>query len=142
MSIKLNIDKSIAVALRRIIMQNIPNYCFNNIIIDINDTLLDNDHLRKRIQNIPVEKIFINLKKLKSIDPNFIINNDYDSNLIIDEMKIECHKKYNPDKNDIIQSITTDDCNFYLNNKKINNPYSYKIKIVDLKYHQDEIKFS
>lgn len=138
----LNIDKKIAVALRRIIMQNIPHYCFNNIIIDKNDTLLDNDHLKKRIINIPIEILFIDIKTLKEINDDIIVNNDFNVNIELEELKMVCSKKYDSDKKEIIQSITTDDCTYFLNDKKITNPYKQKIKIVDLKYTTDNLEFT
>lgn len=139
----LTIDKKIAVALRRIIMQNIPHYCFNEIMIYKNTTLLDNDHLKKRIKNIPVENLFIDVKNLKQIDQNIIINNDFNiDNNSLDQIQIKCNKKYNIENNAILQSVTTDDFEFFLNKKQIQNPYKYKIKLVDLKYENDELNFS
>lgn len=138
----LNIDKKIAVALRRIIMQNIPHYCFDEMIIYKNNTLLDNDHLKKRIINIPVENLFIDIKQLKQIDQNIIINNDFNIEISLDQIQIKCNKKYNHENNSILQSVTTDDFEFFLNKTKIKNPYKNKIKLVDLKYENDEIDFT
>lgn len=141
---ELNIDYKIAVALRRIIMQNIPHYCYNNIIINRNNTLLDNDHIKRRIMTIPVESIYIDLKKLKKIDDEKIFNNKLDENdkKLFDVLKMTCSKKYDNSNKDFIQSVTTKDCTFYLNNKKIKNPMKYNIKIVDLKYDTDSIDFT
>lgn len=141
---ELNIDYKIAVALRRIIMQNIPHYCYNNIIINQNDTLLDNDHIKRRIMTIPVESIYVDLKKLKKIDDKKIFDNylDEDDKKSFDIIKITCSKKYEMNNKNFIQSVTTNDCVFFLNNKKIKNPMKYSIKIVDLKYDTDSIDFS
>jgi len=138
----LTIDKKIAVSLRRIIMQNIPHYCFDEIIIHKNNTLLDNDHLKKRIKNIPVENAFVDIKNLKQIDQNIIINNDFNIEILLDQIQIKCNKKYNTENDAILQSVTTDDLDFFLNKKKIKNPYKYKIKLVDLKYENDELNFT
>lgn len=141
---ELNIDYKIAVALRRIIMQNIPHYCYGNIIINENNTLLDNDHIKRRIMTIPVESIYIDLKKLKKIDEKNIFNNELNENdrKSFDEIKITCSKKYENNNKDFIQSVTTNDCTFYLNGNKIKNPMKYNIKIVDLKYDTDSIDFT
>lgn len=138
-------DKPICVALRRTIMQNIPHYCFTDIIINKNETLLDNDHIKKRIMNIPVEKIYINIKKLKSLDKDLIVNNDINYNVEdnkIDILKIECDKKYDIKHKDLLQSISTDDFKYFLNDNEIKNPYKHSIKILDLKYDTDMLKFT
>lgn len=140
---ELNIDYNICVALRRIIMQNMPHYCFEEIIMHENNTLLDNDHIKKRISNIPIKNIFIDLKNLKKIDEDLLIHNDYLKKITnIDELKMECKKKYDVSKKEILQEVSTNDCVFTLNNKKIKNPYKNKIKIVDLKYNDDSIYFT
>jgi hypothetical protein len=139
----LNIDYKLLVSLRRIIMQNIPHYCFDNIIINKNTTLLDNDHIKKRIMNIPVENLYIDMKKLKKIKDINIYNNNLDDIdfKLFDTLKMKCSKKYDMNNKNFIQSITTKDCEFYLNDKKIKNPMKYNIKIVDLKYDTDSFDF-
>lgn len=138
----INIDHKIAVALRRIIMENIPHYSFDNIIINSNDTLLNNDHIKKRINTIPVENIYIDLKKLEKINDEDLFNNDIkDSNNQFDVLKIICSKKYDINNKNLLQSVSTNDCIFYLNEKKIKNPMKYNIKIVDFKYNTDSIDF-
>lgn len=141
---ELNIDYKVAVALRRIMMQNIPHYCFNDIIINENNTLLDNDHIKKKIITIPVESICIDLKKLKKIDDLSLYNNNLDENdnKLFDTLRMTCSKSYDTNNKDFIQSVSTKDCIFYLNEKKIKNPFKYNIKIVDLKYESDSIDFT
>lgn len=142
MEFKLKIDHKIAVALRRIIMQNVPHYAYENVIINKNTTLLDNDHIKKRIMNIPVENLFLKIDSLKKIDKDILIFNKINDFKDINELKIVCSKKYDKSNNVLIQSVTTNDFTFFLNNKKISNPYKSEIKIVDLKYENDILDFT
>lgn len=139
------------VALRRIIMQSIPNLCFSQIDIIKNTSNLDNDHIKKRITNIPVRggKLFGRKELEKIIDSNIelvvnhVFENINDDNVPVLTMK--CYKKYNSDVDGIIQSVSTNDCQFSLNGRELKNPYSNgSFKIVDLKYdksNKQELEF-
>lgn len=138
-----------ATIIRRISMQNIPNFAFTDTIIKVNKTLLDNDHIKKRIENIPVRGIYFNRKDFESfIDDNEeLIQNNATESVVKNapKLKMICYKKYDNSNSSILQDVTTDDCKFFLNEKEIKNPYNNPFKIVDLghnKNKEEEIEFS
>ena len=147
----INTDYHDIILLRRIIMQSIPNYCFDDITIISNNSLLDNDHIKKRISNIPVRGIYFKDHKDKILiefiksNLELIVNHNFNSinknNLPVLTMK--CYKQYDNSKTDMIQSVTTEDCLFFLGDKEIKNPYkkNMSFKIVDLKYNNSEQEY-
>ena len=134
--------------LRRIILQSIPNTCFQDIEIDDNKSVLSNCHIKSRIQNLPVPfPAFSNEQKFQDfIDENeeLVVNHagDEDDGCYLDIM-CECSKSYDA-KNEVVkQYVTTEDFTFYKNDHEaktgtkiiIPNPYISSrdiFKVVDL----------
>jgi hypothetical protein len=144
---KIDCTEQELILLRRIIMQSLPNLCFEEIGIIYNSTLLDNDHIRKRVSNIPVRGEFF----VKQVYHDFL---DHNTELIVNHVStsiikrsfptlvMKCYKKYDNQRLDIIQEVTTNDCIFSINDKQIPNPYpeDRAFKIVDLKYVSKEVE--
>ena len=112
-----------------------------------NSTLLDNDHIRKRVSNIPVRGEFFDKQVyLDFLDHNIdLIVNHVSSNVIarsLPTLVMKCYKKYDNQRLDIIQEVSTNDCTFSINDKQIPNPYpkDRAFKIVDLKYVSKEVE--
>jgi hypothetical protein len=142
---KIDIGYKEGVLLRRIVMQNIPNFAFTETIISSNNTLLDNDHIEKRIENIPVRGVYFTIHKFKKfVDDNidFIVHNDTSKTLQnIPILRMTCSKKYDNSNDLFLQPVTTKDCRFFLDDKEIKNPYKEKnFKIVDLKFNTNKIE--
>jgi DNA-directed RNA polymerase subunit L len=144
--------------LRRIIQQNIPYYAFdaNLMVIKKNTSLMNNDQLRLRISNFPVEgvdnsfKVFKEIleKKYEQIINNTIdeeekINKMDDEDLIYNNEKVEIEyekfnltmfcKIVNDNSKTEYLNVTTDDCEFFINNNKIPSPYKKPLLISKLR---------
>ena len=144
---KIDCTEQEIILLRRIIMQSLPNLCFEEIGIIYNSTLLDNDHISKRVSNIPVRGDFFTKKiYLDFLDHNIdLIVNHVSTNIIarsFPTLVMKCYKKYDNQRLDIVQDVTTNDCTFFVNDKEIPNPYpkDRAFKIVDLKYVSKEFE--
>jgi len=122
--------------LRRIIIQHIPVYAFDNSTISItkNTSVYNNDVLRLRLSHFPIT----NINKPDTIKYyTNIINNELDDDEL-EKLNMYVDKKNN---NIDILNITTDDADFSNNNNKISNIYKNPLLIVKLKQNE-EIKLS
>ena len=143
---KLELGYKEGVLLRRTIMQNIPNFAFTKTFISINNTLLDNDHIEKRIENIPVRGLYFTIPKFKKFvndNQELVIHNDTSKTITdVPVLRMTCFKKYDDSTESFMQPVTTQDCKFFLNDKEIKNPYGdkKKFKIVDLKFNSEKIE--
>ena len=143
---KIDCSEQEIILLRRVVMQSVPNLCFDEIGIVFNSSLLDNDHIRKRISNIPVRGDFFTSKKMfyDFLDHNIDLIVNHVSTHVdarsIPTLVMKCYKKYDNQIPDLVQEVTTNDCSFFINDKEIPNPYARDraFKIVDLKYVSKE----
>ena len=146
-------------ALRRIIYSSIKQraFSFENYNFKKNTSIFHNEKLKKRISLIPIlinDDIINNQKnikdeKIENFNKNSIIEDtDEEDNLDDTEKKINptslkqltMYLKYHNKKKEII-NITTNDCLFYLGEKKIMSPFKEPILILKLAA-DDEIDFS
>ena len=122
--------------LRRIIIQHIPIYAFDNETISItkNTSVYNNDVLRLRLNFFPIK----NINKPETINLyTDIINNEVNTDKL-EKINMYVSKK----NNDIdILNVTTDDAEFSNKNNKISNIYKNPLLIVKLKQNE-EIKLS
>lgn len=152
-------------ALRRILLEDIPGYAFNDKKINIksNSSVYNNDYLRNRIENFPVNGInnifdineYDNLKTMlikkeiiDDIDENEnqlltedgIVSNDDNSKALknMNLLNMYVNKK---NEDDEIMNVTTNDCNFFINGESKNNIYKNPLLICKLK-KGEEIEMS
>lgn len=152
--------------IRRIILQNIPYYSFDSelMVIKKNNSILNNDQLKLRISNLPVEgvdnsyKIFKEIleKKYEQVINNNIIEEEEkvvleDDELIYQNEKININyeklnltmfcKISNDNSKTEYLNVTTDDCEFFINNTKIKSPYVKPLLICKLR-NKESLEFS
>jgi len=139
--------------LRRIMLEDIPCLSFNSELIEIikNSSVYNNDYMRNRLENLPL----ININFKLDLDEYDILRKytrgtkSYEENLEVKDEEAEDVKtesfftmycKKRNDK-DIILDITSDDVEFYNQEKRINTIYKNPILITKLKPHE-EIEFT
>ena len=132
--------------IRRESMTSVPVYAFDTITISKNDSIYHNNYLKLRIQNLAVcgikspHKILpdnINDDDTEDINDN---NTNLDNSIEIDNQikinksslkQLSMYVDYKNDTKNIV-TVTTDDCNFYKDQKKIKSPFKNPIQIVKL----------
>jgi DNA-directed RNA polymerase subunit L len=135
--------------IRRGIMEYIPIYGFNrnDIIIESNNntSIYDNDEMRLRLSLTPVlginnDRSTIDSIELLEAESNKIINNDYETDKILNDKKLMEKMNSFIMKINIINdtqkilNVTTNDVTFIYNTKILKeSPYKYPLKIIDLK---------
>ena len=131
-----NVNYALMNTLRRIIIQHIPVYAFDNETISIvkNTSVYNNDVLRLRLNHFPITNI--NKPDTVNLYTN-IINNE------LNDDKLEKISMYLNKKNDSIDllNVTTADAEFSNKNNKISNIYKDPLLVVKLK-QDEEIKLS
>ena len=154
--------------LRRVIYRQVPNYAFDskNIKFSKNTSIYNNDILKVRISNMPVlgvvndnktfneyiennynwvvntERPIDTLKESSKKDIDSIYENDTSIELLQDSNVLTMYCKVkNDDKKVELINITTDSCEFFLNEKKIPSPYKSPLLLLKLRYNE-EIEFS
>jgi len=165
---RLKTNHAVVNTLRRTIFQDVPSYAFDpaQIVFQINTTIYHNDYMRKRISNIPVFGVKNDYKQFELYlkdNYDWVINhikpeekpvNAADKDPVYDNIDVDtfeadtdthvltmyCHKKHDS-KTDEFVNVTTDDCEFTLNNKKVSNPYQNPMLLCKLRFGE-EIKFS
>lgn len=138
------INHIIVNTIRRIILEELPAYAFDNnkITIKKNTSVYNNDYIRNRIENLPIPNIENNfdLKEYEMIRDiilnNIVDNENKDENYNLLNMYV---KKKN--ETDEIMNITSNDCEFFMKGEKIDTIYDNPILICKLK-PEEEIEFS
>ena len=150
-----NINFVVINALRRILLEDIPGYAFNDKKINIksNSSVYNNDYLRNRIENFPISGIenifnmdeYNNLKDLvqkkeiiDEVDDNQlltedgIVSNDENNKSLknINQLNMYVNMK---NENDEIMNVTTDNCNFFINGESKKKLYKNPLLICKLK---------
>lgn len=149
-----SINHVIINTLRRIILEDIPNYSFNSDKIKIikNTSVYNNDYMRNRIENLPLFGINfpLNLKEYEIIRKYSRGRKSYEE--VMDRKKIEedndditkhafsiyCNFKNSTDS---IQDVTSNDLEYYKDRQKIQSIYPNKVLINRLK-PGEEFEFS
>lgn len=128
-----DINHVIVNTIRRLIIQHVPVYAFDNVEITKNTSVYNNDTLKLRLKNFPVHSI-------KNDTVNFymdIINNTLDEDKL---EKITLHlDKKNLDSDNL--NITTDDAKHYSKDKLIPSIYQNPLLITKLK-EKEELKLT
>ena len=131
---KFESDVNGLIFMRRIVMQSIPYYAFTDIRAVKNTSLLDNDHIESRVRNMPVLGMFDLDRMTDFVKNNPDLVNDHDDSALrgpVDELRLECDVAHDGD--DLLRTVTTDDCSFFKNGAPVANPYAGSaFKIVDL----------
>lgn len=116
-------------SLRRILLDEIPCSAFSidNINIIENTSVYNNDYMRNRIEQFPLIGIDkkLDLEEYEKIKNN-TLNDDEENNLI----SIYCNVENLTDE---IMSVTSDELEFYMNDKKINSIYKNPVLFCKLK---------
>lgn len=151
------IDHVIINSLRRIILSEIPTYCWDDFEITTNESIFNNSQLRLSLQNIPVVGVKEIPKKVPRSKENpdeeeeddelkdiiGIDDIDTEDKAMVDGTSINqmtMFLKYHNDTNKII-SVTTDDAKFYYQGEEIKSPYPNPVILIKLQPDQ-HINFS
>jgi DNA-directed RNA polymerase subunit L len=164
---ELKTNHTIVNSIRRVIFQKVPYYAFSpkNITFVKNTSIYNNDLLRVRFSNIPVLGLPNDDKTFHDYLENnytWVVNNEKIVN-VVDKKKTEIDSIYENDTSVEIQddtsilsmyckaihddqkteflNITTDHCEFFINDKKITNPYKKPLLLLKLRFGE-EIEFS
>jgi len=152
------IDHVIINTLRRIILSEVPVYCWDEFEINKNESTFNNSQLRLFLRNIPVigiTDIPKKVPKVKKVNANANANDDEEDDeemrqdlkgmIGIDDIDTEDKVKvdgsslnqmsfylnYHNKTNEIV-SVTTNDAQFYYQGKEIKSPYPNPIILVKL----------
>jgi DNA-directed RNA polymerase subunit L len=160
-----NIDYILINTLRRTILSDIPIVAFTDFVFNKNTSIFHNNYLKLRISNMPVwgidnkydfienenEKKEINKNTNKNENENENENTDTDGENELYDTKYNDINKPNlkdlsmyinyKNKLNSIYTLTTDDVNFYYDQKQIVSPYTTPIPIIKLQENQ-EISFT
>ena len=139
-----NIDHVIINSLRRIILEELPGFAYDSdsIKISANSSVYNNDYLRNRIENFPVVGMnlkldmdeFMKLKFKKDTDTDLESQEDTEKSFSnFDLLNFYVNKENTTDD---VLSVTTDDCDFFLKGKKIDNIYKNALLICKLKKNE------
>ena len=152
--------------LRRVIFEKVPHFAFDpkNIKFLKNSSIYNNDLLTARFSNLPVmgldndENVFSeylennylwvvnnerrNDDKKKKVEIDSIYENDTSIDTITDEKMLTmfCKVKHDDKKKEFV-NVTTDLCEFFINDTKISCPYKDPLLLLKLRYGE-EIEFS
>ena len=144
-------------ALRRILLEDIPGFAFNDkkISIKANSSVYNNDYLRNRIENFPIHGInnifnideYNNLKDLvlkkeivdevdeienQLLTEDGIVSNNEDNKSLKNISLLNMYVNMK-NENDDIMNVTTDNCNFFINGESKKNIYKNPLLICKLK---------
>ena len=137
--------------LRRVILSNIPCYAFNreNIKINENTSIYNNNRMKERISFFPIrgvkhkldleeyDRLRVYTRGKKSYtDEEVDDTKDNMNNISV----LNIYLKVKNDGDDILD-VTTDDCEYYDNGKKIKSIYTHVAKICELK-KGEKLEFS
>jgi len=149
------IDHIIANTIRRVMLANIPIYAFNEFKFEKNTGVLHNDYIKQRLRHLPIWTIDNTVDTLDFVHKNMPIkenvimeenednefNMEVEKNINISSLKqLTLYVNFKNKTNEIV-SVTTDDANFYYEEKQISSPYKTAIPLVKLQPNQ-EIAFS
>ena len=128
-----NVNYVLINTLRRTLLDLIPIHAFDpeDIVIKTNTSVYNNDIIRLRLSTFPLYEINNNLSLVDDI--NKIQNKSFVEESL-DKLSIFFSKKNNG--NDKIH-LTTDDCEFYMGDKKIESIYKTPLLIVPLNPGQE-----
>lgn len=152
--------------LRRVIFEKVPHFAFDPKKIKFlkNSSIYNNDLLTARFSNLPVmgldndENVFSeylennylwvvnnerpNDDKKKKVEIDSIYENDTSIDTITDEKMLTmfCKVKHDNKKKEFL-NVTTDLCEFFINDTKIQCPYKDPLLLLKLRYGE-EIEFS
>lgn len=143
------INSTVLNTLRRTMLEDIPCIAFRKINITTNTSVYNNDYMRNRIENFPLTGVNIQLKldeyeilrkytrgdNLENVVVNLEKEDDENES---DVLTMYC-KKVN--ETDNIISVTTEDAEFFKDDKKIKSIYKNPLLVVKLK-PGEEIEFS
>ena len=124
--------------LRRIILEFIPANAWDEINIVKNTSVYNNDYMRNRIETLPIFNHDVKLdfnyfdiieKYTRNIESKEVFKPEY-------YKEVNMYIKYKNNTKDII-SITTDDCDFFFDGKKINSIYKNPVLVVKLKPNEE-----
>jgi DNA-directed RNA polymerase subunit L len=162
-----NTNHVIMNTIRRVIFEKVPNYAFDpkNIKFLKNSSIYNNDLLKGRFSNLPVmglandDSVFneylesnylwvinnernITDKEKTKIDIDSIYENDTSIDTITDEkiLTMLCNVKHDDKKKQFL-NVTTDLCEFFINDMKIPSPYKSSLLLLKLRFGE-EIEFS
>ena len=143
------IDHIISNTMRRVILSDIPIYAFNEFKFEKNTGVLHNDYIKQRIRHLPIWNIDNTIDTIQNtveiketvVEEDDDFNMDVEKNINISSLKqVTMYVNHKNKSNDII-TVTTDNANFYYEEKQITSPYKTPIPIVKLQPNQ-EIAFS
>lgn len=133
--------------LRRIILEELPGFAYDSDSIKIpeNSSVYNNDYLRNRIENFPVVGLNLKLDMDEYLKLKFDKHNEDNTETEKQQEDAELNfsnfnllnfylKKEN--LSDEILNITTNDCDFFLKGKKIENIYKNELLICKLKKNE------
>lgn len=128
-----DINKVLINTLRRVILLDNPTYAFHNLQVKKNTSIFNNDYLKMRLLNIPVQKIKNNeVNNYLNIINNNINTDKLEKLTLYIDVKNNTNEKLN---------VTTADATFYNESEQIESIYKYPILLIKLK-PTEEIKLS
>jgi len=125
-----DVDYSIINSLRKICLNQVPIYAFhpNNINILRNNSVFDSSEMKLRLSQLPIKRLFHNLKFLPMKYYNIINNTQNLSRHLDDEYNVEIYIKDKNDTTDKIKNVTTNDIKISINGEIIKNSEMYSEK--------------
>jgi len=166
----LKVNNTLVNTIRRVAFENLPTDAFDPelIVFKKNTTIYHNDYMRKRISNLPVHGLPNTRKRFNdfiSANYDFVIKHviptkDKKNEVEVDEaiynnvevkdfsvekndtlvLTMYCNKTH--DSKDVdVMNVTTDDCQFTINEKSIPSPYKVPLLLCKLRY-KEGIEFS
>ncbi len=138
------VNHTIVNTFRRVVLSDIPIYCFDNITITENTSIFNNNYMKLRLKNMPVIGIatdspfYIPPKKKEVVETDLDVDISTDiGDLNSSSLKqLTMYIDYMNNTHDIV-TVGTDDCKFYLAEKQIDSPYPTNIQIIDLQPKQN-----
>ncbi len=137
------VDHTIVNTFRRIVLSDIPIYCFDNISITENSSIFNNNYMKLRLRNLPVVGIatdtpfYIAQKKKEEVETDLDVDISADHGDINSSSlkQLTMYIDYTNNTNEIV-TVGTKECKFYLAEKQIDSPYPVNIQIIDLQPKQ------
>ena len=136
-----NINYVIANTIRRVILNDIPIYAFDEFKFEKNTSVFHNNYMICRIKNMPIWGIENTVKYYENKNENDDSDTNIETSPIQPNLKQFTMYVNNKNKTNDILTISTDDVKFYYNGKLIKSPYENPIPIIKLQPGQ-EISFS
>lgn len=136
-----NVSNIIINAFRRIIFDEIPTYAFapEKIIIEKNTTIFNNDQIKLRLSQLPINNIDTGLDYLEEKYWKNVNFNDPEREKHKNEKNIRLYIKSenNISENISIKDVTTNDISYFVDDVKIDNIYNKKYPILLTKLKQN-----